>query len=79
MQITLNRLDFIYLNNKVRARISAREPNTQWSGNLEIEIVIERSESVEEMKASAVTAASELLSRVASEMKLDAVLIGPQA
>jgi hypothetical protein len=68
MEIKLNGLDFIYLNNKVRARIDALEPKTQWSGNVRIEVVIEYADSVDAMKAAAITAAKDFLARVACGM-----------
>ena len=75
-QITLSRLDFIYLNNKVRVRIGVLRPKMQFGGSLEIEVVVDHSDSVEAMKASAVAAAREFL-QAASEMTLDTVAIGP--
>jgi len=68
MEIKLNGLDFIYLNNKVRARIDALEPKTQWSGNVRLEVIIDYADSMDAMKAAAITAAKDFLTRMVSGM-----------
>ena len=68
MEIKLNGLDFIYLNNKVRARIDALEPKTQWSGNVRLEVVVDHADSVDAMKTAAITAAKDFLTRMISGM-----------
>jgi hypothetical protein len=78
MQITLRNLDFIYANSKVRVRLDAIEPNKQWGGALHIEVVVDHADSVDVMKASAVAAAKDFISRVAAEITVESVVIGPQ-
>lgn len=77
MQINLMNLDFIYVNNKVRARFSVLRPEIQWGGQVNIDVVIDGADSVDAMKAAAVAAAKELLSGVVSEISLEAVVMGP--
>jgi hypothetical protein len=77
MEIKLTGLDFIYSNNKVRARVDALEPKTQWSSNVRIEVIIDHADSIEVMKAAAVFAAKDFLTRVASEMDVATVRTGP--
>lgn len=77
MEITLRNFDFIYVNNKVRVRLDTLEPDTQWSGSLHIEVVVDLSDSIDAMKAAAVKSAKDLLARVAAELTVDSVAIGP--
>ena len=77
MQISLTNLDFIYANNKVRARLSVQRPEIQWGGHLTIEVTIDHADSIGAMKAAAVAAAKEFLSQVVSEINVDMVAVGP--